>query len=712
MSTTIAQLEAQAEQKYGLPSGVLGSIRQQETGGRQEFLDDPTKAHYPTGYTKTGVKSSAFGPYGILESTGKQPGYGTAPLANKTLEEQVRFAAEYLTGRAKHAGSLEAGLAGYGEGAKYSASVMKRIGGNSTMNSPVQVPAAKNDFDTMAAQAMDNNDATANALLAFQKESQNIYQSAQSVLENQGANAQLVKTTELMATAQAQSNSLEAARSLGTDPNSANFILDEVAKQFKTNSDRAQKFADKVAFVSDPSNILKDPLSYLGNAILYDVNVAAQASAERAAARSKEQYIGLNNMTQEFAQTQSAIKQSVTAETALAAGQMAKADLDFNVMKLQLDAVRSNSDTVVKVAQLQNNKLDFALKARDQQLQEINIANAKTNADLQRESLRLSLEERSDRIAAKKETLEDQENYLRLVNAGRQLSGLTPFPSHKEMVLQASMNPKIKEAIFHQYQQGMIAGQTGVATVADNPYDALKYVRMTGAKITDGRAGVINMISDTEAEIRKNPKVDLSKMKEPEYAKLVTEGVKTRATSMLSNISTGGKNIYSAPAISVFTEDATMQGTHLVENILRPADQLGTEQLNFKSIAAKMVQDMKEGKINYEQAQSELVFLGEKIKGYNNATYRYNETAGLPVMSQVNVALDDSSSFTNFVNRTAPYVENSSSTGGLLTGLFGGETETIIDLSNPTKVGAYLNKQMAKTIPAVIREQAAKNGAK
>ena len=68
MSTTIAQLEAQAEQKYGLPSGVLGSIRQQETGGRQEFLDDPTKAHYPTGYTKTGVKSSAFGPYGILLS--------------------------------------------------------------------------------------------------------------------------------------------------------------------------------------------------------------------------------------------------------------------------------------------------------------------------------------------------------------------------------------------------------------------------------------------------------------------------------------------------------------------------------------------------------------------------------------------------------------------------------------------------------------------
>lgn len=710
MATQIAALEAQAEKKYGLPSGVLGSIRQQETSGKQEYLDDPSKPHYPTGYTKDGVKSSAFGPYGILESTAKDPGYGTTPLSDKSLEKQVEFAAQYLTGRAKKAGSIEAGLAGYGEGSKYSASVMKRIGGNSSMATPI--PAASRDINAMASAGIERNNVTANALASFQEQNSALFAQAQEILDTQGSNAQLIKTTEAMATAQAQANSAAAARSLGTDPQGANYVLDKVAEQFRTNSERAQKFADKVAFVSDPANILKDPISYIGNALLYDVNVAAQGSAERAAERSKNQYIGLNNMTQEFAQTQSAIKQSVTTETARAAGEMAKSEMDFNVMKLQLDAIRSNSDSVVKVAQLQNDSMSIALKARDQELQEVNMVNARANAALQTEALRLSLEERSDRVAAKKETLEDQNRFLQTVNLGRSLNGNLPaFPSYKEMQLQASMNPKVKEAMYMQYQQGLMAGETGQASIASNPYDALKYVRMTGANINDGRSGVIKMIGETEAEIRKNPKLDLGKMKEAEYAKLVTEGATSRATRMMSNISTGGNNIYAPPGLGVFTQDPEFSKTYISKNILTPAQELGTEQINFKLIANQLVSDMQKGKIDYKTVDSELGFMAAKIVGYNNSTYRYNETAGLPNMKTVNVALDDTGSFTRFINQTAPLVQGASA-GAAITGFLGGETEIIVDLNNPAQRSSYINKQMTKIIPPVIREQAAKNGAK
>lgn len=710
MATQIAQLESQMEKKYGLPEGVLGSIRQQETGGSQAYLDDPTKPHYPTGYTKNGTKSSAFGPYGILESTAKDPGYGTTPLSDKSLEKQVEFAAQYLTGRAKKAGSIEAGLAGYGEGSKYSASVIKRIGGNSSMAN--NIPAASTDINALAASNIERNNVTADALASFQEQNSALFSQAQEVLESQGRNAQLIKTTEAMATAQAQANSAAAARSLGTDPNGANYILDQVAEQYRTNSERAQKFADKVAFVSDPSNILKDPLSYFGNALLYDVNVAAQASAERAAERSRNQYIGLNNMTQEFAQTQSAIKQSVTTETARAAGEMAKSEMDFNVMKLRLDAIRTNSDSVVKIAQLQNDGMNIALRARDQELQEANLINARRNAELQTESLRLSIEERSDRVAAKKETLEDQERFLQTVNLGRSLNGNLPaFPSYKEMQLQASMNPKVKEAMFMQYQQGLMAGETGQATLANNPYDALKYIRATGANISDGRSGVIKMIGETEAEIRKNPKLDFGKMKEPEYAKLVTDGATTRANNMMSNISTGGNNIYSAPGVGVFTQDPEFAKTYISKNILSKQQELGVEQINFKLIANQLVSDMQKGKIDYKTVDSELGFMATKVMGYNNSTYRYNETAGLPTMKSVNVALDDTGSFTRLVNDTAGQMRTSP-TGGVVNWMFGGETETIIDLSNPAKRAEYLNKQMTKLIPPVIREQAVKNGAK
>ena len=127
-------LLSKAEQANNLPAGSMSAILAQETGGNTKYLDDPTAYHY--GLNKdgkrvaghTGKVSTAFGPFGILESTGANPGYGVEPLKDKSLPEQVRFAAQYLGARAKHAGSFEAGLAGYGEGDGYANAVMGRMG--------------------------------------------------------------------------------------------------------------------------------------------------------------------------------------------------------------------------------------------------------------------------------------------------------------------------------------------------------------------------------------------------------------------------------------------------------------------------------------------------------------------------------------------------------------------------------------------------------
>lgn len=131
---SVQELEALNEKRLGLPSGLLGSIRKQETGGKQSYLDDPGKYHYALNEQgrriagHTGKESTAFGPYGLLESTAKKPGYGVAPLSDKSIEEQVRFAADYVAGRIKSAGSLEKGIGGYGEGAKYANQVLGRLG--------------------------------------------------------------------------------------------------------------------------------------------------------------------------------------------------------------------------------------------------------------------------------------------------------------------------------------------------------------------------------------------------------------------------------------------------------------------------------------------------------------------------------------------------------------------------------------------------------
>lgn len=140
----LEQLNA-ADKKSGLPPGTMQAILQQEVGGNAgKYLKDPAAYHYGLNAEgkriagHTGKVSTAFGPFGILESTAKDPGYGVAPLKDKSLGEQIRFASEYLAARSKK-GGLEAGLAGYGEGAKYGQQVAARIGGKQPTTTPMMV---------------------------------------------------------------------------------------------------------------------------------------------------------------------------------------------------------------------------------------------------------------------------------------------------------------------------------------------------------------------------------------------------------------------------------------------------------------------------------------------------------------------------------------------------------------------------------------------
>ena len=143
--TLLASLDA-ADVRHGFPKGTMMSVMQQEIGGNTKYLNDPAAYHYEANAEgkriagHTGKVSTAFGPFGILESTAADPGYGVAPLKSKNLEDQIAFAGAYLAARSRDKG-LSAGLAGYGEGEKYAQQVQGRIpkGGTVAPNlGPVQ----------------------------------------------------------------------------------------------------------------------------------------------------------------------------------------------------------------------------------------------------------------------------------------------------------------------------------------------------------------------------------------------------------------------------------------------------------------------------------------------------------------------------------------------------------------------------------------------
>ena len=148
----VFSLLADADKQRGFPPGTMQSLLMQETGGQAKYLNDPTSYHYAANADgkriagHTGKISTAQGPFGILESTGKAPGYGVKPMGDRTnLAEHIRFAADYLDARSKSAGSLSGGLAGYGEGAKYASQVTRRRDGT-----PAVAPAMAEPVVQMA----------------------------------------------------------------------------------------------------------------------------------------------------------------------------------------------------------------------------------------------------------------------------------------------------------------------------------------------------------------------------------------------------------------------------------------------------------------------------------------------------------------------------------------------------------------------------------
>ena len=158
LSDGLIQMLSDADKRKGFPPGTMYSIMKQETGGQDKYIADPTAYHYGLNAEgkriagHTGKVSTAFGPFGILESTGAQPGYGVSPLKDKSIAEQIRFASDYLDGRSKSAGSLHAGMAGYGEGTKYADQVVNRRDRTLIPVAAVAAPAVAQEIAAVAAQ--------------------------------------------------------------------------------------------------------------------------------------------------------------------------------------------------------------------------------------------------------------------------------------------------------------------------------------------------------------------------------------------------------------------------------------------------------------------------------------------------------------------------------------------------------------------------------
>lgn len=561
--------------------------------------------------------------------------------------------------------------------------------------------SSPSNIDTLAAENIGRNNVAATALGNLYNQAQQTFQAATRNLAGIADDSSLVRSTTELAQADAIRKTQEAATTLGTNPNAASYALERLVAQSSELHEKQLAAAREVEDVH--SNVFT---SYLESAIFGNPKIKRLAAITTQKDAVNNQIKTLHDLTQEAAQTNLLLARTKTTETALASGRIAAAEVNQKIATLELDAIKTNVQGITQINALKNDNLNIALRARDQQIQEAQVEASRTAAALQAQSLTLAMQERQDRVDLKQEEIKTREHMLSVVNLGRQVNGgLPPFKSYQEMSTAAKMDKNLEQQISSQYVAGLTASQTGAATLANDPYSAIKYVKQTGAQLDAGRSKVINFLDRVTQVVGKDPNIK----KEADLVNGINAKANAEATNFHSNITSGENNIYAPPPVTSLLSDQEFSNTYIAQQILSPLQKGGVEELSPKMVVSSLLTGVKEGKIRMDDAERELGFMAEKIVGYNNAMYRYKDTAGLPNMNAVNVPLDATGSFANAINTIAgPGTPGySMPVSRAMYGLFGGESESIVNLRDPVARSEYLNKQMALLIPPVLRQQAA-----
>ena len=153
-------LMIEEDRRQGYPLGTMYGLWLQETGGNMDYVSDPEKYHYEKNAQgkriagHTGKVSTATGPFGILRSTGRDPGYGVEPIQDwANIREHIRFAGDYSKAR---------GFAAYGEGEGYAKQVSSKVDPVAAMPSAAIIGAEFSRNQTYTSQHTENQSAVRN----------------------------------------------------------------------------------------------------------------------------------------------------------------------------------------------------------------------------------------------------------------------------------------------------------------------------------------------------------------------------------------------------------------------------------------------------------------------------------------------------------------------------------------------------------------------
>lgn len=502
--------------------------------------------------------------------------------------------------------------------------------------------------------------------------------------------AQLVQRTQDLAEAKAQSAAYDFAKAAGAVPGVANEALYKLMEKSNNLAEKQRSVAARLENAADPRQLYRNPGRYLADYLLAPFNEQRLKAIDSQLDSTRKQISNINSSTQQYKQTQDAIAQTKTVASAQANARLVAQKAQMDLAKLDIDALRTNADGIMKVTQMRNS-------VWDRSVQMYNFKQQGAMLEMQRQDAAARSEELQLRLKDRKTADEAKQAFLEYVNAGAAYAGTAQFKSYEQLMMLTQANPAYKDVIATNYQTGYATLSGGIPTISSSPVGLLDFQVVGGARLPDGPAALADKIktvmSDLPAErttVNGRPSISATN------AAIVKE-----AQEHLKDITKGDNNFYRPPEIEALLQDEEFAKTHFATKILENFKGQDIKVAYTKAISM-LFEDLKRGVIPLDVADSELGFMADKIRGYNEEHFRYQASAGLPGMTSVVLPVE--------VPRTDWMARAATMYGYGIQAQMGDFSQSPtptelarVDISDPSKRASLLNKVLATSFKVEIK---------
>lgn len=468
----------------------------------------------------------------------------------------------------------------------------------------------------------------------------------------------VIKAREL-ADVKAQADTLKMATALGTNPDASTEIMTQLATAWRVNTVDAEKkravVAEKMA-----TKFLEDPIKYIKDNITLESSAAEADYATRHVAAIGNELQQAQSLTQNFAVTSNALKQSKSAVTVQAALEEASAKVDGELARTKVQNAGINIAGIQALDQMtiqQINMLGTGVSAQNQAEQ---LKMARANFGLQKQSLELAMQDRLDRLQQRKLSEQEQEDMAGMVRAGASALGFSDavaIPTTKVMQLL-----KYEPTYTEYLRAGMRSVGRPAPVISDNAGSVAKLVVQSSVPLQPAQEGIreflkeewsaaatgtVMITPDGKKHPYDNTKVD-------QVTGAVTLSANMKALGQLNNIKDEKSNIYRPPSLPDVLAIPGIAASPLAQKVFLPQNQAGgLKEFNPEQIISLTVKAVKDGTVSYNDAREGLQGMFKAVPISNNRNRNY-VGLGLPPQVGYRTQVENGLGFLRSVDLSTP----------------------------------------------------------